>query len=207
FVRISTAHHKNPDRRLAIYPIVDPLQPMIEPAQLKLVEIDRCLGSELRFAGVAASSSSMRPRPHDQPLHTLLVLAQRDVIEVRHLRPPRVIPSTKVVHRNVLILGYMLDYARASIFPEAVIISMRHGFHHPALILGREPHRRCPPPKRQAFRVFPHLLAQFEQRFASLRITGPVASAWATNIEDPVHPAHFKRAIVPHAITSEIPHC
>src|SRR5215469_7384344 len=138
FVRIATAHHKNPHRRLAIYPIVNSLQPMIEPAQLKLVEIDCRLCSELRFACVAASSPSVRPRPHDQSLHTLLVLTQRDVIEVGHLRSPGVIPSTQVVYRNVLILGYMLDYVRASIFPEAVIVSMRHRFHQPALILGRE---------------------------------------------------------------------
>src|SRR5215469_3421349 len=100
----------------------------------------------------------------------------------------------------------MFDYVRAHIFPEVVIVSVRHRTDEPALILWRELQRRCSPPKRQAFGVFPHLLAQLEEGFASLRITGFVASVRASYIKDPVHPAHFKRAIVPHAITPKIRH-
>ena len=55
-VRIAAAHHIDADRRLAVHAVVDSLQPMVEPAQMKRPEIERRVFGELRLAGDSCGS-------------------------------------------------------------------------------------------------------------------------------------------------------
>src|SRR5581483_9388233 len=89
---IAAAHHVNADRRLAIYAIVDMLQNVIEPAQLKGIQIDGGIRSELRFSGVADIGLAVNPGADNQPLRTLLGPAQTGVVEICHLQGPRIVP-------------------------------------------------------------------------------------------------------------------
>src|SRR5581483_4010524 len=75
-VCVATAHDENSNRRLAINAVIHSLQPMIEPPQLKFIEVDRGVGTKFGFASVAASAASMSPRPNDQTLQAFLVLAE-----------------------------------------------------------------------------------------------------------------------------------
>src|SRR5580658_6658931 len=74
FVRISATHHKDSHRQFAVDSVIRSLEPAIEPAQLKLIEINGSVGAKLGFTGVAASAPTVRPRAHDQALQALLVL-------------------------------------------------------------------------------------------------------------------------------------
>ena len=99
-VRITSTHDKDSDRRFTIDSVIRALEPVVKPAQLKLIEVDCGLGTELGFAGIAAGSSAVGPGAHDQALQALLVLAERDVVQVCNLRTPGVIPAVEVIRRG-----------------------------------------------------------------------------------------------------------
>ena len=90
----------------------------------------------------------MCPRSDDQPLQALLGLAQLDVVQVRDLHAPRVVPARHVIDRNVLVLRDMVDYARAVILPERVIVAVTHGLDQPRFVVGREFEWRGPRSER-----------------------------------------------------------
>src|SRR5882672_8892874 len=64
FVSITPSHHKKSYRRFAVNPVVASLQPMIEPAHLKIAEINTGLRSEFRLPGVGEALSTM-PRSEE----------------------------------------------------------------------------------------------------------------------------------------------
>jgi len=74
----STAHHKDPHRRLRLEAIGDTLQPAVEPAPAQREEIlgeiavDRSRRAEIDLPGVGQGAVAMRPRAEDQPGRTAL---------------------------------------------------------------------------------------------------------------------------------------
>src|SRR6516225_5361152 len=71
-VRVPSAHHVDPHRRLAVDTVVDALEPPIEPAQLEGVEIDGGIGRELRVPRVAETRAAVGPGAYDESLQALL---------------------------------------------------------------------------------------------------------------------------------------
>src|SRR5436305_6580995 len=65
FVGIATSHHKDANRRLAIYAILNSFQPTIEPALLESQKINRRIRTELSFPGVATRATTVSPRSHN----------------------------------------------------------------------------------------------------------------------------------------------
>src|SRR5207247_9805425 len=49
-VRVAAAHDEDADGRLAVHAVVDPLQPVVEPAPMEGLEIKAGVRSELRLA-------------------------------------------------------------------------------------------------------------------------------------------------------------
>ena len=147
-MRVAAAHDVDPHRRLPIDPVIDPLQPMLEPPQAPRIEIKAGIVCELRLTREASRLTAMCPRSDDQPLQALLGLAQLDVVQVRDLHAPRVVPARHVTDRNVLVLRDMVDYARAVILPERVIVAVTHGLDQPRFVVGREPEWRGPRSER-----------------------------------------------------------
>src|ERR1022692_154695 len=135
-VRITSTHDKDSDRRFTIDSVIRSLEPAVKPAQLKLIEVDCGLGTELGFAGIAAGSSAVGPGAHNQALQALLVLAESDVVQVCNLRTPGVIPAVEVIDGDVLVLGYVLDHVGPGILPEGVVIAVGHSLDQPLFILG-----------------------------------------------------------------------
>ena len=86
FVGIASAHDVNAHGRLAIRSVVNALQPMIKPSEVKRCEIERRVVGELRLPGVTEVFTAVDPRADDQALETLLGPAQFDEVYVRNLR-------------------------------------------------------------------------------------------------------------------------
>jgi len=105
FVGVASAHDVDEYGRLAIHSVVNALQPMIEPAQVKGGEIERRVVGELCLPGVTEILTAVDPWADDQALETLLGPAQLDEIYVGDLRSPGIVPTSGVVFRNILIFG------------------------------------------------------------------------------------------------------
>src|SRR2546423_12295952 len=65
-VRVAVTHDKDADGRLTVDTVVNSLEPAVEPAQMKGLEIERRVRPELCLARVAVRLAAVRPRPHDQ---------------------------------------------------------------------------------------------------------------------------------------------
>jgi len=206
FMAIAAAHDKDADRWLAIHSIADVLEPVIEPALFESIEVNGRIRTKLRLSGVAPGASAMRPRPHDEPLQTFLRLPQRDVIQVRNLRAPGVVPTAEVIDGNVLVLGRVLHHVRARILPERVIVAVRHRLDQPFFIVRIEFQRGQPAPQGHALGILPHLFTECEQGSLGIRIARRRAAIRAANVEDPVHEAQLERAVMTYTVTSEIGH-
>ena len=87
-VSVPAPHHVDVHGGFPIDSIIDPFQPMIEPAQLKCVQIDRGIRGKLAFTGVTELRAAVHPRTHDQPLQTLLVGAKGRVVQIGHGKTP-----------------------------------------------------------------------------------------------------------------------
>ena len=87
-MRIAAAHNEDTHRRLAIYSVVDSLQPMIEPALLEGEKINRRIRAELGLARIAARATSMCPRSHNEALQALFIFRQRNKVHVGDLCAP-----------------------------------------------------------------------------------------------------------------------
>ena len=119
FVGVASAHHIDPHGRLAIHSVVDAFQPVIEPAQLKLREIERGILGKLRFAGVVQALRTMDPGADDESLKALLGFRRCWKIQIGDRRAPGIVPTGGVIFGNVLVLGQVVDYAAARVLPKA----------------------------------------------------------------------------------------
>src|SRR5215469_8688386 len=90
FVRVTATHHVKSDWLFAVDTVVDTLQKVVVPGQLRPREIDRGVVGELGFAGVAQGFGAMEPWADEQPLQARLRFPQRDVIQVGDRPRPRV---------------------------------------------------------------------------------------------------------------------
>ncbi len=162
-VRVAAAHHEDTHRRLAVHAVLEALQPAIEPPQTKRVHVQGRRRTELGDPEKLWSLAAMRPRTDNQPLQALLRFRQLDIVEVRDLCAPRVVPAGDVIRRHVLVLGEVIDDARSHAGPEVVVVAVAHGFNQPVLIVRRKFERRGPGPQRQRHRVVPHARAQLLQ--------------------------------------------
>src|SRR6516164_8014193 len=131
FVTISSAHHIDSHRRLTVHSIVNSLEPVIEPSQMKAYKIKRCIVGELSFAGVADILPAVDPWSNDEPLQTFLVLAQLVEIYIPYLCAPGVVPASRVVFRDILLIRKIVDNASAGRFTPVLVIAVAPGFDPP----------------------------------------------------------------------------
>src|SRR5262249_11953085 len=104
----------------------------------------------------------MRPRSHNEPLQTLLILRQGNEVHVRDLRAPGVVPTAEMVNRNVLVIGNMRDYIDTLILPELVVIAMRHRLRKPIFVIRSDFQWRCSRTQWRRLCIFANLLAEME---------------------------------------------
>ena len=73
---LSTAstHHEDTHWGIALRPIVDTFQPMVEPAQAESRQMDHRCGPELRLTGIGIALAAVHPRADDELVRTLLGL-------------------------------------------------------------------------------------------------------------------------------------
>src|ERR1700749_1409713 len=71
------AHVEQPDGRFIVNAVVAPaLQPVIEPANLQLIRIGRCVGTKIEGADFPRPRE-MKPRSNDQALRSITWTGQR----------------------------------------------------------------------------------------------------------------------------------
>jgi len=126
-VRVPSAHHVDPHRRLAVDTVVDALEPPIEPAQLEGVEIDGGIGRELRVPRVAETRAAVGPGAYDESLQALLVRAEPGEVQVRDLQRPGVVPAGHVIDGDVLVVIEMIDDFHAHVAVEGIAAAVAHG--------------------------------------------------------------------------------
>ena len=148
----------------------------------------------------------MCPRSHNQTDRPLLGLRESDVIQVRGLRAPGVIPAAHEVDGDVLVLRHVGRHVRAAVLPEIVVVAVTHGFDEPGLVVRRELERRHAAPERQALRVFADLLAEPHEGLADARVARRMRALRQAEVEDPVQPAQLEGAVVPDAVPAVVRH-
>ena len=224
--RVPAAHHEDAHGCAALDPVVRALQPAVEPALAERVHVESRVGAELGVAGERHLLSAVRPRPDDQPVRATLGSAQLDVVEVRHRRPPRVVPAGHVVHGHVLVLGEMVDHGGSHVRPECVGVPVAHRLDQPLLVVGGEAQRGGAGTQRQRRHEVANAQAQLlEGRGGGRRRGGPqrrgagirpcarrhagCPGSRARRVaerEDPVEPAQLERPVVPDAVAPAVAH-
>src|SRR5260370_10715864 len=214
FVGIASANDVNAQGRLAIHSVVNALQQMIKPSEVKRCKIERRVVGELGLPGVTEVFTAVDPRADDQALETLLGPAQFDEVYIRNLRSPGVIPARCVVFGHIFIFGEVVHDTRAGVLPEVVVVAVAHGFDQPGFVIGCELERSRAGAQRERANVLADWSAHVDKSFrggwigcSALRSRKRIwSSGRIAKSEDPVEEAQFEGSVMANAVASAVRH-
>src|SRR5205085_11221465 len=95
-VSITAAHDVDAYRRIVLSAVVNAFEPVVEPAQLKFVQVDARVGRERRLSRNRIALMTVNPWADNQFLRTCLARAERREIDVGNLVGPGIVPAGDV---------------------------------------------------------------------------------------------------------------
>ena len=136
-VALAASHYEEPDRRFFPDAVLNAAHPLVEPAPVRLLEVDRRFAPELCVAGVNPFRRVVGVRPGSEEHSYRALLERRQPAEVLEHGPRvGVVPASNEQHWPIRKVVPVLFRRKTWMFPVLVVVGPRHDLQQPVLVVG-----------------------------------------------------------------------